>query len=80
MRDVDLIRAALVTVADSYHAAKVAAEKCDTDEEKVLGLLRRIDSERAGAQRRMQMYVQQFDALQDELDAVYAAQDEAMVR
>ena len=80
MRDVALIRAAMVTVADSFHAAKVLAEKCDADEEMVLSRLRSIDRERANAVRRMEMYHAQYDALQDELDRVYEAQAEAMVQ
>ena len=80
MRDIALIRAAMVTVADSFHAAKVTSEKCDADEEMVLSRLRNIDRERANAIRRMEMYHAQYDALQDELDAVHIAQAEAMVR
>ena len=80
MRDTATIREAMTNVAAQFHVAKAMRDKAEDDMDQAMLLIRRIDTAKADAERRMEMYHQQFDGLQDELDAGYLAQAEAMVK
>lgn len=79
MRDAATIREAMTNVAGQFHVAKACRDKAEGDMDQAMLLIRRIDTAKADAERRMEMYHAQFDGLQDELDEVYIAQAEAMV-
>jgi hypothetical protein len=54
-------------------------DKAEDDMDQAMLLIRRIDTAKADAERRMELYHQTFDGLQDELDRVYEAQAEALM-
>jgi hypothetical protein len=79
MRDATTIREAMTNVARQFQVAKAMRDKAEDDMDQAMLLIRRIDTAKADAERRMEMYHCQYDSLQDELDRVYEAQAEAMM-